>query len=393
MKEIIAHNFVPVIGSLMMFAFVLKNDRLSKRKRNFFMLTIMFYLLSIFFRNADLITSEYDTITIRRAFYSACGYFTRTMVVYSLIGTDFDLKQKKYKIYYSILIIPILITLFSAFSVFYTDKVYSFQSPNNFHSGPYAWLNYAPLVLYFFVVLAIAVRDFVKREYRHGTMILGTLFLMASAMLFEYFSFHELLSESAVALALMLYLFFFQDDEYINEQQILKQKALTDALTGCFNRAGYDEIVNHYSKEKNLEVAMIVMDIDKFKLVNDNYGHDVGDIILKNVSKLLTVTFRSSDYIIRYGGDEFVVVIIGITEEMTPVVVNKIESINVQLENPISDIPKTSVSAGLAFSKNGFTPELFKHADEAMYERKTTTRRGCTVYREEEFKKTETNSS
>ena len=104
--------------------------------------------------------------------------------------------------------------------------------------------------------------------------------------------------------------------------------------------------------------------------------------MLKEVAKLLKVTFRSSDYVIRYGGDEFVVVMLGITEDMSFIVKNKIESINVQLENPISDIPKTSVSAGMAFSDKGFSDDLFKKADEALYKTKTTTRRNCTVYSE-----------
>ena len=61
----------------------------------------------------------------------------------------------------------------------------------------------------------------------------------------------------------------------------------------------------------------------------------------------------------------------------------KVESINTLLENTISEMPKTSVSAGLAFSDNGLTKELFKNADAALYHTKSTTRRNCTIYRAE----------
>ena len=71
---------------------------------------------------------------------------------------------------------------------------------------------------------------------------------------------------------------------------------------------------------------------------------------------------------------------IGITDNLGFVVKNKVESINVQMLNPISNIPKTSVSAGLAFSENGLSEELFKQADEALYMTKTTTKHGCTIY-------------
>jgi PleD family two-component response regulator len=61
---------------------------------------------------------------------------------------------------------------------------------------------------------------------------------------------------------------------------------------------------------------------------------------------------------------------------------NKIDSINVQMENPIANIPRTTISAGLAFSEEGLSKELFKQADEALYRVKTTTRRACAVYGE-----------
>ena len=380
MKEFIAHNFVPVTGCIMMFTFVLLNKGLSKRKRHFFAFTLALFMLSLVLRNADYITSCYEHFTIRRAVYSAFGYVVRSLVIYALIGTDFNLKKKKIRNLYFLLGLPILITIFSAFSIFFTDKVYSFTETNNFRGGPLSWLNYVPLAIYMIVIVAIAVYDFCTKRYRHGRMIVGTLTLMTFAMCFEYFGFREFLSECAITMALMLYLFFFQNDEHLNESKHLKKKALTDGLTGLYNRNGYNEIMKNYSKDKDLMVAMMVLDIDGFKSVNDTYGHDIGDCILKNMAKLLSITFRSTDYVIRYGGDEFVVIMIGITENLGFVVKNKVESINVQMLNPISNIPKTSVSAGLAFSENGLSEELFKQADEALYMTKTTTKHGCTIY-------------
>ena len=139
MKEFIAHNFVPVTGCIMMFTFVLLNKGLSKRKRHFFAFTLALFMLSLALRNADYITSGYEHITIRRSFYSAFGYVVRSLVIYALIGTDFNLKKKKIRNLYFLLGLPLLITVFSGFSVFFTDKVYTFVEPNNFHSGPLAW--------------------------------------------------------------------------------------------------------------------------------------------------------------------------------------------------------------------------------------------------------------
>ena len=85
---------------------------------------------------------------------------------------------------------------------------------------------------------------------------------------------------------------------------------------------------------------------------------------------------------IRFGGDEFVVLLPGVTEENGEAIRKKIDSVNILLDNLIDDLPKTSVSAGVAFSREGVTKELYTNADKAMYEIKSTTRRGCRIFAE-----------
>ena len=73
-------------------------------------------------------------------------------------------------------------------------------------------------------------------------------------------------------------------------------------MTGLLNRGTFDSILNLYVKDEN-NFALILIDVDTFKSINDTYGHAVGDVILKKVADLLTVTFRSIDHICRIGGD------------------------------------------------------------------------------------------
>ncbi|WP_108946597.1 GGDEF domain-containing protein [Vibrio scophthalmi] len=82
----------------------------------------------------------------------------------------------------------------------------------------------------------------------------------------------------------------------------LKRTAMTDVLTGCSNR----KILDTYHNDEPFSVAII--DIDHFKQINDVYGHSCGDFILKGFSKLLSESFRKCDLIVRYGGEEFVVI-------------------------------------------------------------------------------------
>ena len=125
-----------------------------------------------------------------------------------------------------------------------------------------------------------------------------------------------------------------------------------------------------------------ILDVDKFKQVNDRYGHEMGDTILKKVANLLEENFRATDHPARIGGDEFAVILTDATEEMKPVIEEKIMSINNTLMNPEKDMPKVSLSVGIAFSANGFEDDLYRKADSALYVTKENGRCGYTFYEE-----------
>ena len=109
----------------------------------------------------------------------------------------------------------------------------------------------------------------------------------------------------------------------ISEEKLIKYEAEHDALTGVLNRGGFEQILNSSIKEKR-NFALIVIDVDNFKDVNDNFGHMIGDIILKKVSKLLLEEFRSLDYICRIGGDEFAVIMMDITNNFGNMIIKKL---------------------------------------------------------------------
>lgn len=170
----------------------------------------------------------------------------------------------------------------------------------------------------------------------------------------------------------------------ISEEKLIKYEAEHDALTGVLNRGGFEQILNSSIKEKR-NFALIVIDVDNFKDVNDNFGHMIGDIILKKVSKLLLEEFRSLDYICRIGGDEFAVIMMDITNNFGNKIVKKIDEINDLLSLPDEDVPIVTLSAGAAFmNKNNSKDSLFKDADKALYYIKKHGRKGCHIYSKED---------
>ncbi|MEG0195561.1 MAG: diguanylate cyclase, partial [Stenotrophomonas sp.] len=92
----------------------------------------------------------------------------------------------------------------------------------------------------------------------------------------------------------------------------LDRQASTDPLTGLLNRRGFDAQVQFamaLARRSGRPLSLITLDIDHFKQVNDNYGHEVGDLVLKSIANRLRTRLRDSDVIARFGGEEFVVML------------------------------------------------------------------------------------
>lgn len=158
----------------------------------------------------------------------------------------------------------------------------------------------------------------------------------------------------------------------------LNYEASHDKLTGLYNRAGYDVL----SRSVDLgTTAVLMIDADKFKDINDQYGHDVGDKILQKFARVLRKTFRSEDYICRIGGDEFVVFMMHVTDELRDLIILKTKQINSALADASDELPPASASIGIAFGHDVPDMEtLLKHADEALYNVKENGRGGGSFY-------------
>ena len=381
MRELIIHNFAPVACVILLVTILFEDEQLVQLKRRSFLWTIGCFLVELFARNAEYITAESETYTEWRAVWSALLYISRAAIMYAIIGTEINMKLKMSRKTFAVASIPLIMMTLVAVSVFFTDKVYWFDETNHFHAGEWGVLRYVPLLLYFVIAVILIVRGTFKRHRAITVLGYECVALILMAMYFEYDSYPEFLCETAMIIGITFYYMYYQTNALLQENSTLLNVAHKDALTGVYNRAGYDSIVEGHPEWT--DVGFLIMDIDKFKLINDNYGHDIGDQMLRRVASILQTTFRDEDYIIRFGGDEFVVLIPGFGPEVAEIVQKKIESINVLLENLIGALPKSSVSAGVAFSSEGVTKELYTKADKALYEIKSTTRRGCRVFKED----------
>lgn len=164
-----------------------------------------------------------------------------------------------------------------------------------------------------------------------------------------------------------------------HHDKMLRHKAEHDPLTGLYNRAAYDSI-SAMLKENKSPVGLLLLDVDKFKSINDTYGHIIGDKTLCNVANQLLRNFRADDYCIRLGGDEFAVIFSVQDPGIENIILEKIRTINYELKHPEEDVPATSLSVGGVISTTGFNDNMYKDADSALYKVKEAGRCGCQFY-------------
>ena len=169
-------------------------------------------------------------------------------------------------------------------------------------------------------------------------------------------------------------------EENKQRQAIMQHQAETDPLTHILNRGSFDRIVQLYEKDKQ-RFALLLLDIDTFKHINDTYGHATGDEVIKQVASIISSTFRAVDHVCRIGGDEFAVVLVEMTSAYKETVITKIQKINDLLSQQINALPQISLSVGAAFSDRKTPGEsIFKDADKALYYTKSHGKCGYTIY-------------
>jgi len=156
----------------------------------------------------------------------------------------------------------------------------------------------------------------------------------------------------------------------------LEYVAQTDALTGLYNRLRFDDIVQReiaLGKRQDTSLSIIYMDIDFFKNINDTYGHDIGDMILKEIALIIRDILRVSDYPFRWGGEEFVIIFPNTTQSNVEILAERLREKIAQ--NNFSIVKKVTVSIGVTQYYDGESiDEMIKRADQALYEAKESGR-------------------
>ncbi len=156
------------------------------------------------------------------------------------------------------------------------------------------------------------------------------------------------------------------------ELEETKKEASIDFLTQVANRASFDralsDMINDFYK-RNYPFALIMIDIDNFKKINDTYGHQAGDYVLKELARLLKSQLRARDVIARYGGEEFAILLPGVSFSQAIRVAERLrKSVEKHLFKYGEQVIPVTVSVGVAMMRDGFDETaIIEKADKALY--------------------------
>lgn len=176
--------------------------------------------------------------------------------------------------------------------------------------------------------------------------------------------------------------FAIQDiTEQKNKEEWMQYKMEHDELTGAFNRIAYNRLTRQLNID-NTPYSLILLDINKFKSINDTYGHDVGDNVLSFLTSVISSKMQMGDSLFRLGGDEFAIILNRLTIDNKNIIVKIIDNINNEIMQTSNIVPAFSISAGVTFSSFGYDDTIYHNADKALYYTKETKGLGYTIFEE-----------
>jgi diguanylate cyclase (GGDEF)-like protein len=251
---------------------------------------------------------------------------------------------------------------------------YFYVTPDNiYHRGEYFWIYVLFCYSILFYSLLFIIFNKARLEKSHYIALLVFSFPQLAGSIIQIFFYGTSSNWSGMMLSILIVYFYIQD-----------RGLNTDYLTGVYNRRQLDYYVRKKIREsaKNKSFSAILIDLNNFKQINDTLGHDVGDEALRNAVKIIRTCLRRNDFIARYGGDEFYIILDVDDLNLLESAVNRIHH-TVRKFNSDSNHPyRLSFCMGYdvyRFEDKLKSDDFLKHIDVLMYRNKELMRNGHDI--------------
>ncbi len=369
---------MPFIGIVFLSVFLFANSRMEKKfKRSYFILLILEFL-ELMFYSFELVVAQRAEPSWVRIFYSAMGYTLRPTIAYIiyLLSANETFKSKKSIILFTWLPVNAIV----AFSAFWTGAAYTYNAVNEFIRGPLGYSSQILSCLYLFFGVYQYVRNIHKKFRIESLVLIGSVFVIIFGFYVEAAYQLRGIGQMSMVLATMIYYMYLQTQVYhtymdtsMKIRKDLEIEAKNDGLTNLLNKKAFLIEAEKLIQVNKSSWGLIFFDLDDFGLVNNRFGHVVGDQLLVRIGQQLKTLFMPYDLISRFGGDEFWILLRQVSyEKLEEKMRETLESMRIEYYYNNEKI-RISASIGGVFIPSGAQIDLndaIKIADDASYEAK-----------------------
>lgn len=353
-KWFVEMNFPTLVILVYMSAFLMINSIFPKKVNAVFAQSLVLTVIEMVAYCAELWTASLDKPTSLRIFLSAVGYSVRPMICYLFIMLL--LRDKKIsKLSKFLIILPMPLNMLVAFSAFFTDIAYSYDSANKFIRGPLGFSAHIVSVIYLLIMMVLTVKKFCSKDFSEGLIVFLIVIVNVIAMLMESFAGMHGVIRSAYSLSIVLYSSFFCVESFKR-----------DPLTGARNRRCL-----YIDEEKHRPelTAVVSVDLNDLKKINDIQGHAKGDEAICTIVNTIEKVLSKGCTLYRTGGDEFMILCFR-TEQ--PTVEKMLDDIRSEMKNT----PYTC-ALGAAYITSEDFDRVCARADAEMYKDKQKYKSLC----------------
>lgn len=341
--ELIQLNFLSVVATLFMGFFLVVNKKYEPVLTSFFKPMFYFLIILIIVDNIDYNMYDGHISPMTHTLVVFIGYNVRILILLRLVTImDYNITGHVRKS----LSIPLITNCVVLLLSFNTHMVFWFDNTGAFQRGPFGYSTHITMIAYLVYALNLAQISYKKRSKAEAILIIMESFLAVLGTIIEViFPIRGILA-GVIALSMVFYYLHLHICKFYK-----------DPLTGALNRASFYADLKQY--EGNI-TAIYSIDLNGLKTANDTYGHEAGDTLLKTATESLQQCMLPQCYLYRTGGDEFVILCIGLGKHQ----VQKLTAKLFDCQNNGCDF---------AFGMHEFTKDsqtTFRMADDAMYTNK-----------------------
>ena len=346
--QLIQVDFVAVVTIVYLIIYMVSNDAYDHRINTLFTFSLTMLICLTVSDNFDYFFSHQPTPNPFHKYVLMLGYILRVVLLMSAVFIlQHDSLTRRSRL---LLAIPVTADVLVVLSQLFGDTMFTIDENNEIHKYLLSYVPHAASLVYFFIVLAIAIKRHKKGSITEALILYVTLAAVMSAVTAELLLKTRGVLISAIALMLTFYYLYLHMEHFKR-----------DTLTGALNRMSFFADIKKFKPESI--TALCELDMNDLKRINDEQGHAAGDKAIRTIADTVVKCLPTGSYLYRLGGDEFAVLFRNIDRGRVQAVVSEIRA----------ELAKTPYicAVGVAYWEGGKSfSEIYNLADKNMYEDK-----------------------